>query len=97
MHYAEERVMGAILFYITVAVVLIVVLALVYYLVGIIIALRGASRNLYQLAGGLDAIVKDTQPLPEKMGTINGALGQLLSGLVSVDGHLAAVARLLGR
>jgi hypothetical protein len=89
--------MGAILFYITLAVVLIVVLALVYYLVSIIIALRSASRNLYQLAGGLDAIVQDTQPLPEKMGTINGALAQLLSGLVSVDGHLAAVARLLGR
>ena len=89
--------MGIVLMYITVAVVLIVVLALVYYLVRIIIALRGASRNLYQLAGGLDAIVKDTQPLPDKMGTINGALGQLLSGLVSVDGHLAAVARLLGR
>ena len=89
--------MGTILMDISFAVVLIVVLALVYYLVSIIIALRGASRNLYQLAGGLDAIVKDTQPLPEKMGTINGALGQLLSGLVSVDGHLAAVARLLGR
>jgi hypothetical protein len=57
--------MGSLLFYITLAVVLIVVLALVYYLVGIIIALRGASRNLDQLAAGLDAIVKDTQPLPE--------------------------------
>ncbi len=89
--------MGAILFYITLAVVLIVVLALVYYLVSIIVALRGASRNLYQLAGGLDAIVKDTQPLPDKLGTINGALSQLLAGLLSVDGHLAAVARLLGR
>jgi len=89
--------MGTILFYITLAVVLIVVLALVYYLISIIVALRGASRNLSQLAGGLDAIVKDTQPLPEKMGTINGALSQLLSGLLAVDGHLAAVARLLGR
>ena len=89
--------MGAILFYITLAVVLIVVLALVYYLVSIIVALRGASRNLYQLAGGLDAIVKDTQPLPDKLGTINGALSQLLAGLLAVDGHLAAVARLLGR
>lgn len=89
--------MGTILMYITLAVVLIVVLALVYYLVSIIVALRGASRNLYQLAGGLDAIVKDTQPLPEKLGTINGALSQLLSGLLAVDGHLAAVARLLGR
>ncbi len=89
--------MGTILTYITLAVVLIVVLALVGYLVGIIIALRNAGRNLEQLAGGLDAIVKHTEPLPEKLGTINGALGQLLSGLLSVNGHLAAVARLLGR
>lgn len=82
---------------ITLVVLLIVVLALVVYLLSIIIALRGASRNLYQLAGGLDAIVKDTQPLPGKLTTINGALSQLLTGLVTVDGHLAVVAKLLGR
>ena len=89
--------MGTILMYMSFAVVLIVVLALVYYLVSIILALRSASRNLYQLADGLNAIVQDTQPLPEKLTTINGALGQLLAGLVAVDGHLAAVAKLLGR
>jgi hypothetical protein len=89
--------MGTVLTWITLAVVLIVVLALVYYLVGIIIALRNAGRNLYQLADGLDAIVGHTAPLEGKLGTINGALGQLLSGLLSVNGHLAAVARLLGR
>ncbi len=89
--------MGMVLFYISLAVVLIVVVVLVVYLLGIIIALRHASRNLYQLAGGLDAIVKDTQPLPEKMQTINGTLSQLLAGLVAVDGDLAAVAKLFGR
>jgi hypothetical protein len=89
--------MGTLLTYITIAVVLIVVLALVYYLVNIIIALRAAGRNLYQLADGLDAIVGHTAPLKGKLDTINGALGQLLSGLLSVNGHLAAVARLLGR
>ncbi len=88
---------GTVLMYISLAVVLIVVLALVVYLLGIIIALRRASRNLYQLAGGLDAIVKDTQPLPDKLSTINGALGQLLAGLLAVDGDLAAVAKLFGR
>lgn len=86
--------MGEVLMYISLAIVLIVVLALVVYLLGIIIALRRASQNLQQLAGGLDAIVKDTQPLPGKLTTINGALSQLLSGLVAVDGHLAAVAKL---
>ncbi len=89
--------MGITLTYISLAIVLIVVLALVVYLIGIILALRGASRNLQQLAGGLAAIAKDTAPLPDKLTTINGALGQLLAGLVSVDGRLAAVARLLGR
>ncbi|MEP7198196.1 MAG: hypothetical protein ABI874_00145 [Chloroflexota bacterium] len=89
--------MGSTLAIITMIVVLVVVLALVAYLLGIIMALRGASRNLYQLAGGLDAIVKDTQPLPNKLGTINGALTQLLGGLLAVEGDLGAVARLLKR
>jgi hypothetical protein len=89
--------MGAILTYITLAVVLIVVLALVGYLLGIIVALRNANRHLSELAGGLDQIVQDTQPLTAKLGTINGALSQLLTGLLAVDGHLAAVAKLLGR
>jgi len=89
--------MGTVLTYISLAIVLVVVLALVVYLLGIIMALRNANRNLYQLADGLDAIVKDTQPLPDKLSTINGALGQLLDGLLEVDGHLASVAKLLGR
>ncbi|MBI5301730.1 MAG: hypothetical protein HY868_06315 [Chloroflexi bacterium] len=89
--------MGTILASISLVVVLIVVLALVAYLLGIIAALRGANRNLYQLAGGLDAIVKDTQPLTGKLSTINGALTQLLTGLLAVEADLAAVARLLRR
>jgi hypothetical protein len=59
-------------------------------------ALQNANRNLAQLAGGLDQVMRDTQPLPGKLTTINGALGQLLTGLLGVDGHLAAVAKLLG-
>lgn len=89
--------MGTVLMYITLAALLVVVLALVYYLVGIIAALRAAGRNLQQLAGGLEAIAGHTRPLPEKLRTIHGALGQLRDGLLAVDGHLAAVARLLGR
>jgi hypothetical protein len=88
---------GTILTYITLAVVLIVVVALVVYLLLIIKALRGANSNLYQLAGGLDQIVQDTQPLPEKLTTINGALSQLLAGLLAVNDDLAAVAHLLKR
>lgn len=81
----------------TLALVLIVVVALVLYLLLIIRALRGANENLTQLAGGLNQIVQDTGPLPQKMETINGALGQLLEGLLAANEHLAAVARLLRR
>lgn len=89
--------MAAVLFYISLAVVAVVVLVLVVYLLGIIFALRHAGSNLQQLAGGLEAIAGHTQPLPEKVETINGALGQLLTGLLAVDGDLASVARLFGR
>lgn len=89
--------MTALLGYITLAVVLIVVVALVIYLLLIIRALRAASANLNQLAGGLEQIARDTAVLPEKLTTINGALSQLLAGLLSVNGHLAAAARLFGR
>jgi hypothetical protein len=82
---------------ITLLVVLLVVLLLVWYLVRIILALRRASENLGQLAQGLEKIAVDSDPLPEKLTTINGALEKLLQGLLSVNGHLAAVARLLGR
>ncbi len=78
-------------------IVAIVVVALVFFLLGIIIALTRANRSLYQLADGLGAIEKDTQPLTEKMTTINGALNLLLSTLLAVDGHLASVAKILGR
>jgi uncharacterized phage infection (PIP) family protein YhgE len=70
-------------------------LTLVVYLLLIIKALRNASKNLYELAGGLDQIVQNSQPLPEKLTTINGALGQILTGLLSVNGNLAAAAQLL--
>jgi hypothetical protein len=89
--------MGTLLGYITLAVGLIVVLALVIYLLGIIIALRRANQNLSQLADGLEQIIQDTQPLSNKLTPINQALSQLLSGLLAVDGHLATVAKLLER
>ncbi|MBI5033734.1 MAG: hypothetical protein HZB51_24720 [Chloroflexi bacterium] len=82
---------------ISLAIVLIVVVLLVYFLLGIIIALSQGNKHLYELAAGLGAIEKDTEPLAKKMTTINGALEQLLASLVAVDTHLAAVAKILGR
>lgn len=72
-----------------------IVLALAGYLIAIAVALTAAKRNVAQIANGLEAIGESTRPLPEYLGQVNGALGQLLKGLEGVDEHLAGVARLL--
>ncbi len=77
----------------TLAVTFAVVLVLVVYLLGIIVALAGARRSLAKLAGGLVAIRDHTAPLGEKVGNINGGLTALLQGLLAVNGDLAAVVR----
>jgi hypothetical protein len=77
----------------TLGVVFAVVIVLVIYLVGIIIALSGAKRSLTQLAGGLVAVRDHTAPLGGKVGAINGGLTALLQGLLAVNGDLAAVVR----
>jgi len=68
-----------------------VVLVLVGYLLGIIAALWGAGTYLKKLAGGLEAVRANTSPLPEDIPVINGALKKLLTGLLEVNGNLAAI------
>ena len=85
--------MTALLLYLSLAVVTAVVLVLVIYLVGIIIALWDARRSLTQLAGGLVAIRDHTAPLGGYMGQVNGGLGALLERLLAVNGDLAAIVR----
>ena len=87
--------MGDYLFIATLIVVALVVLVLVVYLVGIIIYLFRGAAHLKELAGGLHKIENDTAPLAGKLTTINGALDQLLGGLISVNSHLASIARVL--
>ncbi len=77
----------------TLVVILAVVLVLVAYLVGIIVALWHAKQSLAKLAGGLIAIRDHTAPLGDKIGTINGGLSVLLQGLLGVNGDLAAIVR----
>lgn len=72
-----------------------VVLVLVIYLVLIIVALRRAGDHLQNLAGGLQKIVDDTEPLTGHLGVINGALTKLHGGLSSVDDHLIGIAKVL--
>ena len=75
----------------TLVVTFTVVLVLVVYLLGIILALWGAKRSLAKLAGGLVAIRDHTAPLGDKLGAINGGLTTLLQGLLGVNGDLAAI------
>ena len=85
--------MTALLLTVTLVVTFTVVLVLVVYLLGIIVALWGAKRSLAKLAGGLAAIRDHTAPLGDKLGAINGGLTTLLQGLLGVNGDLAAIVR----
>jgi len=85
--------MTSLLLNLTLIVTFAVVLVLVVYLAGIIVALWGARRSLAQLAGGLVAIRDHTAPLGDKVGAINGGLTKLLQGLLGVNGDLAAIVR----
>lgn len=83
------------LFIATLIIVGLLVLVLVIYLILIIIALRRAGTNLKNLAGGLQKIRDNTNPLGEKVSVINSAMQKLHGGLSSVDGNLVAIARVL--
>lgn len=82
-----------VLLYSTLVVTAAVVLVLVGYLVGIIVALWSAKNSLTRLAGGLIAIRDNTQPLGAHVTAINGGLTALLEGLLGVNDDLAAIVR----
>lgn len=85
--------MTELLVVLSLAVTLAIVLVLVGYLLAIIYVLWGAGTILKQLAGGLVAIRDNTQPLPEDIPAINGALTALLKDLLQVNGNLAAIVK----
>ena len=85
--------MTALLLYLSLGVAAAVVLVLVGYLVGIIVALWDTKNSLAQLAGGLVAARDQTQPLGQHLGSINAGLIALLQGLLAVNGDLAAIVR----
>lgn len=86
-----------ILTYLTLAAVALVVLVLVVYLVGIAFYLRRADQHLAKLVEGLQATQGNARPLPEHLGTINGALGALRGDLRGARRHLEGVDRMLER
>ena len=82
----------AVLTYTTLVMTGLVVLALVFYLTGILIALiRGGSR-LAAIAAGLQAVEQHTDPLEDRLKTINGALGEIRDGLGAIDHQLVGIA-----
>jgi hypothetical protein len=83
--------MTSLLVALSLVVTLAIVLVLVGYLLAIIVTLWSAGTTLNKLAGGLVAIRDNTKPLPEDIPTINGALAELLTRLLDVNGNLAAI------
>jgi len=72
-----------------------IVVVLASYLILIAAALIRANRNLTKLVTGLEASRDNTAPLNQDLGAINQAAVTLRDGLLAVDGHLQAVARLV--
>lgn len=80
----------------TLITVALVVLALAGYLSAIAWALLDTRRSVAAVADALEAVRAHTTPLPERLTTINGALGALLGGLEAADRHVGRAARVFG-
>ena len=76
----------------TLVAVALVVSALAGYLIAIAWALLAARKSVAAIADGLEVVSGHTEPLPEKLTTINGALVALLQGLRVADGNLGRAA-----
>lgn len=83
------------LYWLTLGVVAAVVVVLAGYLVAIAVQLWHTRRNVARLADALEDVGERTSPLPEKVGTIAGALDRVEEGFSGVERHLVGVANLL--
>lgn len=83
--------MNALLPLITVVVVAAIVLVLVGFLLGIILALYRGQRSLARLVAGLQAVDGHTAPLASGLGAINQGLTALLEALLGADANLKAI------
>ncbi len=89
--------MTLLLYWLTLAVTALVVVALAGFLIGIAWALLGARRNVADLADGLETVAEHTVPLEDRVAAVDGALRQAVEDFAAVDGHLLGVARLFER
>lgn len=85
------------LYWLTLAVATLIVLALAGFLIAIAWTLAVARRDVARLADGLEAVAEHTAGLDERLGTIDGVLARAADDFVAVDGNLAGVARIFGR
>ncbi|MEO5826377.1 MAG: hypothetical protein ABIR59_10855 [Gemmatimonadales bacterium] len=85
--------MGISLLTLTFVALALVVIALAGYLIAIAWALHSARRSVAAIADGLEAVAAHTEPLGDRLTTINGALVALLDGLRVADAHLGRTAR----
>jgi hypothetical protein len=85
-----------VLIWLTLIILAVVALVLAASLILIAIALIRADRNLKALAGGLDAIRDNVNPLASDLTTINTAAVALRDQLRGVDGNLQRIIRVFG-
>jgi hypothetical protein len=83
--------MTSLLLMISLLLTAVVVLVLVGYLVGIIVALAQTGGSLSRLTGSLAAVRKHSLILPEHLQSINRDLFTLLQPLSAVDRNLEAI------
>lgn len=81
-----------ILYWLTLAVLLLVVLVVAGYLIAIAVALLKAKRNVARLADGFEAVVDHTVPLEDRIGTIAAVLGGIDDDFHAADRHLSRAA-----
>lgn len=86
-----------ILYWLTLAVVAAVILALAGYLIAIARQLAIARRNAAALADGLEAAAGHTDVLPERIETIHGALKGIAADFAAVDEGLGGAAETFRR
>ncbi|CAN5372162.1 hypothetical protein BH23GEM4_BH23GEM4_02770 [soil metagenome] len=78
--------------WLTLIVALAIVLVLAGYLIAVAWALLQAKGNVARLGDGLEAIAGHTEPLTERITTIDGALRDVATGFAAVERHLGGAA-----